>query len=170
MCIYLSMIESRSNRKKEKSDETANKWPLTLRYGARAVSDLSLLDEMRFEARVWMRSAIYLEKREKQPESVKAMKKRSTKHTHRQSYPWKKPCMLKVRRQPMCRCAHYSLAGLGERVGRQRFLVGFLVGHFVGSVTHRFVGGTVLAVGVDVAVGDGVGGNIFDGSHTKKIE
>ena len=64
----------------------------------------------------------------------------------------------------MCRCAHHSLAGLGERVGRQRCLVGFLVGHFVGSFLHRFVGGTV------VAVGDGVGGDVFDGSHTKKSE
>ena len=63
----------------------------------------------------------------------------------------------------MCRCAHYSLAGLGERVGRQRFLVGFLVGHFVGSLPHRFVGGTVVTVGD--GVGDGVGGGVLLGSH-----
>jgi hypothetical protein len=68
----------------------------------------------------------------------------------------------------MCRCAHYSLASLGEWVGRQRFLVGFRVGHFVGSFPHRFVGVTVVAVGA--RVGDGVGGDVLDGSHKKKSE
>ena len=69
---------------------------------------------------------------------------------------------------------HYSLAGLGERVGRQRFLVGFRVGHFVGSIPHCFVGGTVVTVGVGVGVGDrvgdGVGDDVFEGSHKKKSE
>jgi hypothetical protein len=68
----------------------------------------------------------------------------------------------------MCRCADYSLAGLGERVGRQRFLVGFRVGHFVGSFPHRFVGGTVVIV--SDGVGDGVGGDVLFGSHKKKSE
>ena len=77
------MIESRSIRKKEESDETADKRPLALRYGAGGVGDLGVLDEMGFEAGVWIRSDINLER----PESVKATKERSIKHILCQSYP-----------------------------------------------------------------------------------
>ena len=72
---------------RKKSDETADERPLTLRERARGERDISLLDDIRFEARVWMRSDVHLERLEKRSESVKATMERSIKHVLRQSYP-----------------------------------------------------------------------------------